>query len=365
MTLQDAIREHTRDAADSLNLVDGRRRDAAARQAAAEERIKRASTEITKQRTLENERKRLVAEADERLKETQLRLDEIDRQRQELLERWTERAEAKESAERLLRESRSETEHAEGAYRKATEERDKEIASLRQVEEEKLRYESRLRDAIRKAVNTYLHELGGRVEQALVSEEERARRQMQAEAFRRARHEDFEIGNLCDQRDQFRELIRLTKVPAVAETLRRELDKVERELNARYPGALAIDEKPNPVMLVEDLYFLTGSDGLLRILMPVDQQIWERIREGDTGPEATCAMKIVWEVINGLKLSSEDGEFRLEDGRCVFLANAQSGDDVATRGDFAMSLKNSSITFRLSSLPAQVQEALSYETADS
>ncbi len=365
MTLQDAVREHARETADSLALVDERRKDATARQAAAEERIKRASTEITKQRTLENERKRLVADADERLKEIQLRLDEIDRQRQEILERWTEKAEEKEKAERLLRESRSETDQAEAAYRKATEERDRQIASLRQVEEEKLRYESRLREAYRKAVGAYLRELGKRVEQALVSEEERTRRQAQAEAFRRARHEDYEIGNLCDQRDQFRELIRLTKVPAVADTLRRELDKVEQELNAKYPGALSIDEKLNPLMLVEDIYFLTGADGLLRIIMPIEEQVWGRIAAGDAGAEATCAMKIAWEMINGLRLRSEDGEFQMENGRCVFLAGAQSGDDVATRGDFTMNLKNSSITFRLSPLPTQLQEALYYETADS
>ena len=121
-------------------------------------------------------------------------------------------------------------------------------------------------------------------------------------------------GDLCDQRDQFRELIRLASVPAVSETLRRELERVEQELDGRYPGALSIDEKVPSIMLVEELYYHTGSDETLHILLPIAEEVWNGIGKGETGTEATCAMRFVWEMISGLGLKSSDGEFCFENG---------------------------------------------------
>ena len=90
----------------------------------------------------------------------------------------------------------------------------------------------------------------------------------------------------------------------MAETLRRELARVEQELDRKYPGALSIDEKVPSVMLVEELYYLVGPDGLLRVVLPITEQVWNGIRSGETGVEATCAMRMVWEMISGLGLKS-------------------------------------------------------------
>ena len=306
MTLQDTIREQTREIADPLSLVEIRRKDVISGQAAAEDRIKRASTEITGHRALENERKRLVAEAEERLKEMQDRLDEIERQRQDILERWAEKRDAKEQAEKLLRESRLQTERALGVVRAEQDRKDKDAAVLNEIEAEKRKYESLLKDAYRRSVDIYLRELEKRIEQAFAGEEERNRRQLAADEFKKARHEDNYIGDLCDQRDQFRELIRLATVPGVADALRRELARVEQELDRRYPGALSIDEKVPSIMSVEELYYLIDPDGLLRVVLPISEQVWNGISKGEAGAEATRAMRMVWELISGLELTSRE-----------------------------------------------------------
>lgn len=362
MTLQDIIREKTLEIADPLSLVDKRRRDVISGQAASEDCIKRAYTEITRHRALENERKRLVAEAEERLKEVQDRFDEINRQRQEILDRLTEKQETKEQAEKLLRESRSETERALGVVRSETDRRDRGVTLLNEIEAEKLKYEGLLRDAYRRSVDLYTRELEKRIEQTFAGEEERNRRQEKAAEFKKARHEDQHIGDLCDQRDQFRELIRLATVPAVAETLRRELERVELELDKRYPGALKIDEKMPSIMSVEELYYLIGPDGLLRIVLPISEQVWNGISKGETGTEATCAMRMIWEMISGLELKSSDGEFRFENGYCMFVATSLNADDMTIKGDFTLRLRNSTtLTFRISPFPVEVQEGLLYE----
>jgi hypothetical protein len=114
-------------------------------------------------------------------------------------------------------------------------------------------------------------------------------------------------------------------------------------------------------LLVEELYYLIDSDGLLRIVIPIEEQVWGGISEGDTGAEANCAMRMVWEMISGLGLKSSDGEFRFEKGYCMFVTNALNADEMSVQ-EFTLRLKNSAtLRFRFSPFPAQVQEALLYE----
>lgn len=365
MSLQDIIREHTREISDSLALVERRRKDIISAQAATEDRIKRTYTEITGYRALENERKRLVIEAEERFKEVQGWLDEIDRQRQVILERWAEKRDAKDQEEKLLKESRLATERASNAVKTETERRDKGLGLLNEIEAEKLQYEARLREAYRLSVDKYISDLEKQVEQAFAGEEERNRRYKAADDFKKARHEDPHIGDLCDQRDQFRELLRLATVPPVAEALRRELERVEQELDRRYPGALSIDVKVPSIMLVEELFYLTDSDGSLCILLPINERDWNGIGNGDTGAEATCAMRFVWEMINGLGLKSHDGEFCFEKGYCIFVARDLNADDMTSIREFTLKMKNSAtMTFRFSPFPSEVQECLLYEATN-
>jgi hypothetical protein len=362
MTLQDTIREQAREIVGDLALIDGKRKDIISWQAATDDRIKRVYTEITRNRALENERKRRVAEAEERLKEVQIKFDEINRQRQESLDRLTEKQEEKEQAEKLLKEARSDTERALGVVRSETESRDERTELLNNIEGEKLEYEVRLKEAYRRSVEIYIREMEKRIEQAFASEEERNRRQEKADEFKKARHEDQHIGDLCDQRDQFRELIRFATVPGVAETLRRELERVEQELESKYPGALSIDIKMPPIMSVEELYFLIDPDGFLRVMLPISEQVWNGISKGATDAEATCAMRMVWGMISGLELTSSDGEFRFENGYCMFVTKSLNADDMTIKGDFTLQLRNSTtLTFRISPFTAEVQEGLLYE----
>lgn len=361
MTLQDIVRDETFEKADALSLADAKLKDFVSEQAAIEDRIKRASTEITRFRAVERERKQRATEAEGRLSEIQLMLDEIDRKRAEVLERWTEKREEKEQAEIHLRAARTEIDRSEANYRKDIEERDKGTAQLNALELDKRLRENQLRDAYCRATRTYYVQLVKRVDQAFASDEERSRKQIAAEAFKKARHEDPLIGDLCDQRDQFKELIRLATVPAVTETLRRELEKVEHELERRYPGALSIEERVSPAMHVEELFYLTKHDGTVLIFLPVEESTWNAIEDNDMCVHTTCAMRVLWEVIRGLGIRSADGKFRLEAGHCVFEASSLNADDINDKSLLIKLSSSATLTFRLSPYPAQIQEALLHE----
>ncbi|HKV05326.1 MAG TPA: hypothetical protein VJO53_09495 [Candidatus Acidoferrales bacterium] len=157
----------------------------------------------------------------------------------------------------------------------------------------------------------------------------------------------------------------MATVPAVAETLRNELMKVEQELNDRYPGALSIDETVPPAMLVGELYYLSAPESGLQIILPITEEDWSRIARRDTGGAATRGMRIVWDMINGLGLQSGDGEFRFENGYCMFVAKELDSDDMSSLEGFTVNIQNSAtLTFRFSPVPAEVQEGLLNEEAD-
>jgi hypothetical protein len=117
-------------------------------------------------------------------------------------------------------------------------------------------------------------------------------------------------------------------------------------------------------MLVEELYYMIVPNGGIRIILPISEEVWIGIGKGDAGAEATRAMRVVWEMVGGLGLKSSDGEFRFENGYCIFLAKGLSADDMTGIEGFTLKMQNlATLTFRFSPLPAEVQEGLLDEAA--
>ena len=85
MSVADDIRNHTLAIRDAINGLDQRIEQAQAQRDAAEGRVTSVKTEITRQRTLETERKRSLNGTAEKVAEAQRTLDDIDRKRQEAL----------------------------------------------------------------------------------------------------------------------------------------------------------------------------------------------------------------------------------------------------------------------------------------
>src|SRR3972149_2193012 len=91
MTLQDHIHSQTREIRDAIRSIDIHFNDIREKLGAFEERLKRISTEITRCRTLEIERKRLLNETEDKETDLQKEFDELEQRRTVLLDRLLER----------------------------------------------------------------------------------------------------------------------------------------------------------------------------------------------------------------------------------------------------------------------------------
>ena len=196
MTLQDIVRQQTHEIRDALSLIERTYNDLLGQKGAAEDRLKRVLTEVSQHRARETERKRIVAEWEPKVAEIQQKLDEIERQRAELLERLFEKREEKDKAESLLKEARSATEKALETIARARDSIETTTKTLGAKEQEKAREQRRLRDAYVRSIDSYLSQLSRRIDQSFVGQEERQRRMAAIEAFKKARHEDRQIGDL-------------------------------------------------------------------------------------------------------------------------------------------------------------------------
>jgi len=364
MTLQDIVRDHTREIMDAVNFVGRRRTDLLGELASAEERLKRASSEITRNRTLEGERKRHVSEVERKVQDIQQKLEEIERQRTELLDRLLEVRAQKEEEERLLVEAKRTTEKAQALIKDAQDTRASAGRKLRDVDEERTRFESRLGDAYRRSLDLYLTETSKRIDQAFAGQEERERRLAALEAFKQARHEDPRIGDLCDQRDQFRQLLEMATVPGVNEAMQAALTRIEGELQDRYPGSIALEDTVPDLGLIEELYYFSDDEGKGCILLPLSEADWRAVASGNPVKSATRAARLIWDMIQGTTLKPSDGEFCLRGKFCLFVANC-SAEELAALDGFNLSTSEStSLTFRFSSMPPEIQEALSHGAPD-
>lgn len=364
MTLQEIVQQQTQEARTALADMDKCRRDLLRQRAGLEGRLKRATTEIAQFRTLEKERKRLISEAEDKEIEIQQQLEDIDRQRTLLIERLLEKREERDNADSLMKDARDRTEQAQKVIKDIGSEKNALEHMLEAHEKEKSRHQARLGDSLLRALDLRMDKMKRRIDQAFAGEEERQKRLAAAEAFNNAREKDAEIKDLCGQRDQMSELISLATVPAVKAMLRESLQKIERDLQARYPGALEIEEAVPETTVAEELHYYVDSRGNTCILVPVSCSAWESIENGSGGPTEDRSMRLLWALIKGNGLGSEDGEFQITRHGCIFCGRF-GDEEIVLRDGFSLDMAGSgSMEFRFMPLPAEIQEALLDEASN-
>ena len=205
-----------------------------------------------------------------------------------------------------------------------------------------------------------LRELAKRIEQAFSNQEERKQRETALAELKKARHENRRIGDLCDQREQFHQLIKMATVPGVKETMEKALRKIEDELQTLYPNAISVEKNvPTDLGFIEEIHFFVDEESKVSIVLPIDVAMFERIEKGETSPATDRIMRFVWDMIKKLGLKHTDGEFRLDGERCLF-ATAFSADDMAVLDSgFSVSIASASaLQFKFSALPTEIQEVL-------
>lgn len=364
MNVQEIARARTLEVRDALAHLDSRIADLVHQKQAAEERVRSVAAEINKWRDSEGEAKRQITEADEKVVEVQRKLDEIEQQRSMLIDELMRLRSTRQQIEDQTRQAKEGGQKMDAEFRMARDQATHVEEDLRRLEDDKARHTTVLRRTLFQAFGEYQTELFRSIQGAILGEEARRQRALEMEALRRARHEDPQIGDLCDQRDQYKELLSRATVPGVRQGVEGLLQTVETQLQRVYPMALSVDDQLPSQDLLAEVCFFRDADGAIVISLPIDETSWRQLRDGSTDTSAKAAAAVIWAVGKGLGLKPADTDLALDRGYCAY--RAQLGEEEMTLlAATTVNLPESrSLQLRFSRLPGDIEEAIRDEAAN-
>lgn len=364
MNVQDIARARTLETRDALAHLEKKIGDLMQQRQVAEDRLKAAGAGISKHRESENDAKRQISEAEGRIAEVQRQLDEIEQKRSALISDLMQLRSSRQQVEEDKRAAHESGQQLELEFRNARDESGRMEEEQRRLENEKARHAKLLQRGLIGAFEEYQAGAFSAVCDAVLGEEARRRRAADLEALQRARHEDPRIADLCDQRDQYAELLKQAKVPAVIEQLRTLSQAVQAQLQDIYPLALALGDQSATHETVADICFYRDATGQIAIVLPIDSATWGQMQEARPGAPVRAASELAWAVAKGLGLKPSDGEFSVGRGYCEY--RAVLGDDEATvLAASTVSLPGvRSFQLRFNRLPSEIEEALRDEAAN-
>jgi chromosome segregation ATPase len=360
MSINDHLRSQSLAIRDRLSgLIEQKTRAISIRDA-AEESVKQAKTEITKQKNLTLDRNKDVAHVSDKVLEVQHLLEELDQKRQIALESLIQLQNEQHEKELARREAQDATDKALAFVRKEETARQESEQTLSHILSSQNELEIKLRSSLLKGLEIYLEQQTSTIHSAFATQEERAQALKSVEAFKSARHTDFEIARLCDERDEIKRIITGVQVPGVKELLQESLSKKEKTIQEKFPNALSALEAPSIDNPIEELLFYCNTAGKVVLLLPISLDDWTNLANPlstETQFESVC---LLWNMIRELGLRKEDGCFEIINGRVVF----SSQFDLETVASQSFTVKSNSVEvvrFVLSSAPSELQEALCNE----
>jgi hypothetical protein len=361
MNVTDVIRNCTQAVRDAIKSIDEHVSAITGQRVTSQERIKKSTTEITRQHALESERKKLVDAVSGKVAEAKRILDEIERKRQEALNTFLLCQEEMNGAESSLKDAQNATATALKEIRKEQKSQQEVETLLLKLNKEREEKQSELRRGLLEALEQYLKQQAEQVHAAFSTREQREKAMQEIEAFRKARHSDSEISRLCDQRDELNRFLNTSTVVGVKGMLQNSLKTIEEQIDKKFPGALKISEtavKDNPL---EDLLFYCDRSNKAVFLLPVRPDDWDAAGKGETTESVNNTMCLVWNMIQELKLKKKDGDFINVRGHPAFASNFDLEEAAILEGFSVKSGDSEVIQYVLSPIPSELQEAINHE----
>jgi len=361
MSILDSIRINTLQIRDTVNSLKENISQKKALRGAAEDIVKRASTEITRQRTSENERKAQLKTVSKKVEEAQKTFEELDRKRQEALDFLIRCRDEERDISGSLRQAQNATEAALAEIKKE-QKANKEIElEIEKLEIDIIDKQANLRRVVLETLEAYLEQQAENMHAAFSTQEQRLKIIRESETFKKARHTDPEIGVLCDQRDELRKFLGTAMVPAVKDMLKVSLSDIENQLTTRFPNALKVSDATPKDNQIEELLFCINHEGKAIFLLPVHTKDWDAVEKGETTNGTSEAMCFVWNMIRELGLGVEDGDFIAINGRPVFESRFDLEEVAILQGCNVKRQDSVVLHFVLTQVPIEVQEILLYE----
>jgi hypothetical protein len=361
MTLQDTVREATRELSDRVDYIKSRCERIESEKAAAEERWKHLSTEITLCRQREDGLRRQSQQLHGVQDEIQRRLDELDQQRSILVDSLlAERAKAEQARQALHDEK-----HSEDTVREKLSAAELQIANAKQqlaeADNNRLEALDELTTVLRETLQRTLTASSAAVATASVADPTWLEQKRNIDKLHAARHEDpAGVGSLCEQREQYLSLLGHATVPEVRDTIKAALAGVEQQIDSMFPGSLSPRSTETTADILE-IYSFLNRQGRVSILLPMNVGTWQAISSGETGPQIDALMLTLWHMVRGLGLRPDQGEFAVLHGFPRYDSAFDAGFLPLLEG-FRVALPSGrKIEFRFTQLPNELREVVDLE----
>ncbi len=355
MVLSDYVRNRSREPLDAIReldrLTEQHRRD----RAAAEQRARRDRDEADRLRAVLEERNASRKQFETMANEVRQQISLLETRLKEREAELGKASDLVKETENLIAQQRRSAEieysTAQGL-----------IQELAKCEQERARQQRRLAEARRSALNECLGDQWARMVELTRSQEHRLHLIAARNALDAARHDDPEVSALYEARTEWKRILASPVPSLVMNSARAELERVESELDKRFPGCLALDPKAVSVDEIEELFFSISEPGLETVSLvhlPFGGDTWDSVSRGDGDPRAHLAVRMAWALITTLGLSSDNAEFVREGARCVVRVNrnlARVTDTVTLPLP-----QGGTVSFIMNPLPNEVREAFNDE----
>jgi len=363
MTITELIRQRTITLRDSLTGLDSQLEEAISEFGAADARVKRSGTEVSKCREEERHCKRVVEDTERKVEDAQRVLDDLDQKRQEALDTFFRLQKEQDEAAHLLDKAQFATQSAQMEIKQEQRKAEQIRKRIEEFRGERADKQRGLRQALLQALDDHLRWQADKLAAAFKTQEEQADTARAYEAFRSARHSDTDISSMCEQREELLNLLSTAMVPTVRQMLQTSLQDVEAKIEKRFPGALA--PQPNQQEgAPDDLLYYCEADGKATILIPVAGDVWASAETDEPSDEATRAMCLVWSLLRELKLKTEDGWFEEVRRWTVFQSQFDMEDITILQGFCVKHHGMEVLRYIFSTVPAEIREAILNEDQD-
>ncbi len=357
MTLQELLRVHTREAHDALQSCEDKIRDLGSERRAELNQTEALQAEIDSKRGDEEQKRHSLEDSAAKIRDLERQIEDLRLERDQL-------AEQSQRLTRVVMDVENEVNAVFERRKKAKTRADNLEHQIKELVVEKERYHNRLRLGYRTAFNAYLDDLGTRLAREIAVHEERSEKVASRKKLEQARHENTEIMNLYEARTELQKLLKVSNVAAVREQLGQQLRDVESQIEALFPGALAVESRSEGTSQIEEIFFLLNDDGSTHIFLPISSRTWKALADGDLSAPASCALRLVWGLARGLGVTGSNARLKTR-GDFVQLEVALDLDLTADSVDISMPLPGSgTVAFLLSKLPREVQEAIQHENSN-
>jgi hypothetical protein len=359
MALIDLLRENTKEVRDTLAEIEKTRQRYVSERNAAEERFKRASSEISSHHKQQESNKGALQTLESFIRDINHQIDELEIQKQQLLAHLFEKQQELDEHKRTLSEAEILANKAQRAARDEQKKLEDIEHHLSDIDQQRVRFQNTLNEQHRRSLLQYLSDSSHLIETQFQEQAKRSESMKSLEAFKRARHDRRDVADLCDARDEWKRLLKTATVPAVRSSAEAELLRIESSIEKLFPGALRAESTLRHADYIEELYYFSDFAGNTYVLMPVTTDVWEAIPAGKQSLAETVAMYLFATIGKAIVGRPQDAHFR-SDGTFVMLVYRGSDDPLRELNSIVVPLPGGgSITFILTNLPNEIQEALS------